>query len=277
MSSGTTQVKLQENWMRVALANKICTTNALLNLLHEELGFTKNPKILHKLFTDLKGRKQQTLSRIIKAHQWDIFCHDCSANCTTPCPKEGVTKLKDFDITNLAIIYRNLKNILPNMDKKKVSDFLNTYLSFVDRACGIRNFLMHSSAEPMKRAVFYDKWNEIRIVLSGLDYCEMKLFNELKTCSLDPLTGEKFNVLQNQYKCVTQKIEEMDDIKCNRDELNTLKTVVAGLENQMKNYPQEQCQHFIEMKHDFEKRLTASRQLSKQNSEEIESIKKGNQ
>jgi len=248
MSSGTTQVKLQENWMRVALANKICTTNALLNLLHEELGFTKNPKILHKLFTDLKGRKQQTLSRIIKAHQWDIFCHDCSANCTTPCPKEGVTKLKDFDITNLAIIYRNLKNILPNMDKKKVSDFLNTYLSFVDRACDIRNFLMHSS-----------------------------LFNELKTCSLDPLTGEKFNVLQNQYKCVTQKIEEMDDIKCNRDELNTLKTVVAGLENQMKNYPQEQCQHFIEMKHDFEKRLTASRQLSKQNSEEIESIKKGNQ
>jgi len=251
MACANVQMTIQSNWMIVALANKVCITQSLIELLHNDLGLTRNPNDLHNLFSIFKQNHSNSLKKVIKDHQWDIFCHDCSAQCPTPCPKQGVTKLEDLDITAVAIIYRNLKKLLPNFNPQSIVDFKNNYLQYADDACENRNFVMHSSGKPMDDVVFNDKWQKIKDLLIGLKYSNMKLFNDLKMRS--------FNFLREQIVILEETLEE----KCDLDEMNkTLGQLQTYLQNQIKVKAddrdlQDKWKKIIDIKNVVERRFEA--------------------
>ena len=168
-------------------------TEALVELLHNDLGLPRNANNLHNLFSVFKQKHGNSLKNVIKGDQWDIFCHVCSPQCPTPCLKQGVTKLENCDITALAIVYRNLKKLLPNISAQCIVDLAN-YLQYVKDACENRNFVMHSSGKPMDDADFNDRWDKVEDVLVGLKYSNMQLFNDLKTCS--------YAYLRQQISCL---------------------------------------------------------------------------
>jgi len=249
------QVNIQKNWMHVTLANRACTTEAFIDKLHEELGLTKNPKILHKLFSDFKKRHKWNLGRVMKESQWNIWCHNCSRSCSPPCPKKGVTDLKDFDLTNVAILYRNLSNILPNFDREIIDKFFQKFDPYLKEAIEIRNFLMHASAKLMTDEDCDEKWNAVEKVLLMIGYSNMKLFYELKTCSLEPSLQQQVCVLEDAFKWL---IESKDS---DRDEVaKALKQLRVELDIEIKKAGMvelnEKWNNLMALVPDFERRLT---------------------
>ena len=226
MSGATREINLQGNWMRATVANKVCITEALRDLLHTECGLTKNKKQIHSLLTNFKQREKKNLKKIIHKKQWDLLCHVCSKKCIQPCPKHGVTELEDFDITNLSIIFRNIGKIIQGLDEQIIQQLMDAFLEYVNEASDIRNYLMHSSSKGMTMNVFNDQWTKIKNLLVGLKYQNMKLFTDLETCSLDPYLSQQIDIIKTLYN-------NLDSKKCDRIEHMKLKATFSRLETKV--------------------------------------------
>jgi len=83
MSGAETEIVLQENWIRTVVANKVCTTTALLDLLHTECGLSKNKGQIHALLTNFKQREKKNLKYIKKTSMGDFLPYLLTAMHTT--------------------------------------------------------------------------------------------------------------------------------------------------------------------------------------------------
>jgi len=94
--------------------------------------------------------------------------------------------MENFDITNLSVIFRNLKEIVQSYDEQCIQQLMDMFLDYVNDACKIRNFLMHSSCKGMTTIEF----------MIGLKYQNMNRFNDFKTCSLDPYINQQIDIIK---------------------------------------------------------------------------------
>ena len=179
-----------EYWSRCLLGTKLHQRKALKELLHNQCSLPRDPQLLHTLFTKFKQNASQGLLKIVSAKTWDKLCHQCNVNCPVLCPRNGVTRMDDLDVTALAVVYRNLEKIILNPNPGTQHFIIQIKIQFkqtVEESCCIRNSLMHGVSD-MKYKEFKLKWKEIRQNLIAMNYPpeQLKLFDELETCCLDP-------------------------------------------------------------------------------------------
>ena len=199
-------------WMRVAVAGKIHTTQAVRDLLHS-FGLPKDGKKLFVILENFKINATRKLKRKIREDQWDQICHDCNNQCPANCLKKGVSDLNDFDITILVILYRSIKHIIPTITPQLLK--LKAQLKpFVEQACYDRNSLMHFPKN-MTQIEFDDAWNRTESCLNGMRYANMRDFNKMKTCLLDEYYKQQIDCLSDRCDHLKATKGDAVDVKIN--------------------------------------------------------------
>ena len=234
-----------QNWMRMSVANKICVKEALLDILHDPvIGVSKNKQSFCTLLVQFKVKEGKFLNGVIKPLQWQILCHVCDANCSTPCPKNGQTDSNNLDITCIIILIRYLTK-LPAPNGKGWKQTLpeqgdTSVAAFVLLARDLRNRMSHCSLEDLQTKADFDReWKKIEDILLGLKYKNMVAFHQLETASLDPYLNQQVqslkdavmdlaNVEINNLKLlihqVDQKVNATDDSM--KREVDSIKSMI---------------------------------------------------
>ena len=78
----------------------------------------------------------------------------------------------------------------------------------------------------MPKPEFDARWIKIRTTLVAMGYKQLKLFDDLEHCSLDPYLDSKVKVIIDTFKV-------FDDDKCNKKDFEDLKKVVLSLCNEV--------------------------------------------
>jgi len=193
-----------QNWMRLSVTNQVCVKGALLDILHDPtIGVSKNKQKFCTLLFTFKAQEERNLRGVIKPFQWQILCHFCDANCSTPCPKSGQTDSNDLDITCIIVLIIHLTKLPPPLGRNGWRQTLPqqgdvSVAASVLLARDLRNFLSHCSFLQLQTRVDFDReWKRMENVLSGLGYKNKKLFHELEHASLDPYHEQQVEALKD--------------------------------------------------------------------------------
>jgi len=229
-------------WMRVSVAGKVHKPQALLDVLHNVFLLPKKRTDVFNLLIKFKNNMQKKLGGKIKDYQWDLLCHDCNQQaipCPTPCPKQGDTDLNALDITNHAIIFRNIEHIIPKATQQKLSKPISQlkapYKPFVEKACDDRNFLMHFPPRNMSQQEFDDAWIAIEQFLKDMKYARMQDFKDMKTCLLDAYYKQQLELMKDRCNDFQLQITNLEtkkgddvDVKSNKQDIVKLKSALSS-------------------------------------------------
>ena len=175
MSSIEPIIKEWQYFLRATLAADICLKPALLQFLHNDLGFENYdglPRDGKKLY-DLLLRFKMGLGKELKClnqQQWDIIC-----------PANGISDSEQFDVTIISVLIRNLlcesyRLPQPTLGWKNGDSKANNPCSMNDadysvKARNLRNDIKHVSIDKIRSsAQFKELWTKIEKTLNGLRY-----------------------------------------------------------------------------------------------------------
>jgi hypothetical protein len=201
-------------WTR-ALYGNTHQEDALRYLLHNKFHLTNDNEDLYTLLYTFE-KKHPKIIKIIKKSWNDKIVHKCHSSCEPNCKSKGCTDTKDLDLTSLAFIFRNIKSILPSNVQSKLpsDDMFKDYLPHIEKACVVRNKLMHHPNKTMKQAEFDKIWDNIESNLMGMKYQKLLSFHNLKTCSLDVLQfNEKIDSILEEQKKIRAEFEDNNNSK----------------------------------------------------------------
>jgi len=201
-STASTQVKDNQNWMRLSLSINLHGTEGMKQLMH---NIFKDKNELHLWLASARKYKKCNLP----PHVWEKLLGACNGGCPPNCV--GETDLEQLDITALHSIFRNLEHIIPPtaMSKNDILLLKQQFEVHVKSIQNNRNSLAHHSLKTsLSNGDFKIRWILIRNALYGIGYKKIKQFDDLKTCSLDA-----FN-LKDEVMVIKDTLEILKEENC---------------------------------------------------------------
>lgn len=219
-----------QHWMRLSLAINLHGTQCLKDVMENEFDCIKDKKDFHLLLTtahresnkknkNKNSKKNKNLQQSSTVEQskkcdmqdyiWESILGECVGGCSSTC--NGETDIDKLDITSLRSIYSNLERIIPSsvMSEKDILDLKERFKKHINSIKENRNKLAHYSLTmSMPTTDFEVQWYSIRNALHGAGYTNLKDFDELKTCSLDPLLKEQMEVIKDEVENLKKEISE---------------------------------------------------------------------
>ena len=211
MSSSTASVVAKcDYWIRVNLAMELCLKEGLISILHNQSndpsyrGLPNNPTQLFQHMQQCQLNKNHALHRLLRQEQWDVLCP----------PNQQQTDSKDWDITLLVAVIRSELKLKPlggwNIIQLQVND--RSKGAFVYLIRELRNEIKHGSIDEIDTFnKFIPYWNRIEFILKGINYANMQLFNDLKTCSLDKHATLITNIAKQVQSDVDHLVKIVND------------------------------------------------------------------
>ena len=229
-------------WMRLSVTIQVCLKEALLDILHDPTfgGLPRNKSNLYKVIDIFKQSNEKRLKNEIKQFQWEIMCHQCTSSCDLMCPKYCVSISENFDLTCIVLLIINLTKLPPpsgvkGWKQKEPNELDFSKAAFVLRARNMRNSMVHSSLLSVNgQDLFDEKWKELEEILIGLAYKRMDRFHGMKTASMEPYLVQQVTSLKNCYTYLEEGKCTVEDMNIIQDQLNTYQTLVADLEDKVK-------------------------------------------
>lgn len=211
------QVANSQNWIRLSLGINIHGTQSMRDMLVIILHVPTNGKLFHSCLDTAKKSKKCNIQPFV----WKNLLGACVDGCTRPC--NGETNIDDLDITSLISIYNNAEFIIQSYVLSQ-GDIINIKLIYKEPVESIkknRNELAHYSfKKSMTNHKFKFRWITFRMTLVKMGYTKLILFDELKTCFLDPYFEEK-------VKSFIDTLKVLEEEKCEKSELESFKSVVT--------------------------------------------------
>ena len=208
-----------QNWMRLSLASNLHAAHSMKDVMHNNFKCTKNKQVFHSwIATANKNKKCKNIQKFV----WEMLLGNCFGGCSPSC--NGETDLDSLDVTSLRNIYDNLEHIIPSnvMSQNVLLQLKEQFTVHVESISVNRNGLAHY---PLKKKMttedFETRWDSIRKALVGIGYTNLKDFDDLKTCSLDP---------QKQVKAINDALQFLKNEKSdNASSLEAELTKMKGI------------------------------------------------
>jgi len=267
-SAGPVLIKIGgQYWMRLSVTNQICVKEALLDILHDPVtGVSKNEQNFYQMLVVFKANEKRNLRGVIKPFQWQILCHVCDVNCSTPCPNNGNTDSNDLDITCIIVLIIHLTTLPPPLGRSgwkqtQPQQGDHSVAAFVLLARDLRNRLSHCSLADFETKADFDKeWNGMKAILLGLGYKNMQLFHQLEHAPLDPYLNHQVQTLKDAVANLVNV--EINNLKFLIDEVDQK---VGATNNLLRNEI-----HDIALKmNQFDQRITINEQINEKQDEQI--------
>ena len=251
-----------ENWLRLKVAYRLFFKDALLNIIHDpETGFPKDEKTVYEILLELRIREEPRLSHIITKSQWDTICHVCisedestETSCDDPCLKKGVSRIRTFDIPTMLAMIMGLSDLPP---PKGAHGWRQELPRLGDGSRGAAVLLTKQfHGKMMKLSVrdvkdedqANDLWDEMDIMLTGLNYKNISDFQKTRDAKLVKYYKVIFKVVIEYYEKIHKLLVEKQEQSATdrkrkpcqnnimtRSEFETLK---EGIEHYLENMDQ---------------------------------------
>jgi len=226
-----------EFWTRLALAVRIHAEYAVRSCLENKKFKLTNPLNLHLRIATARGSFQG-----VSKYIWKKLLGVCQKGCQeNPC--KGKTYLEQLDITILDKIVGNIELLVPAdiLQSEKVLKLIQTLKIAVSVIIDIRNKLFHDEDMlTIEQNEFQKEWQKLKSPLKQLNYANIKDFETLENCSLDPHIKKQVELLKQiqnkgclllKYRVKTKDSPENKDTDIDMDLDGEL---VCGLRNSLK-------------------------------------------
>ena len=214
----SSQVSDNQYWIRLSLGNNLHGTQSVRDILIKDFHIPNDGRLLHSWLATAKLNKKCCIQRFV----WVHLLGPCNGGCTQTCNKE--TNLDDLDMTSLNSMYNNAEHIIPPhvLSQIDIQNLKTKYQPHIDSIKATRNDLAHYSFnKTMPKPEFDDRWIKIRNTLVPMGYNQIKLFDDLENCSLDPH-------LEKQVKVIVDTFNVLVDDKCNKNDFNAFKLLISS-------------------------------------------------